>query len=49
MSSITRKGLSSSDEKLMGIAGRGKEFLPSEVPILSDVIRKGIEIQQGMA
>lgn len=49
MSSITRTGLSSSDEKLIGIVGRGKEFLPSEVPTLRDVIRKGILLQQGMA
>ena len=42
---ITRTGLSSSDEKLINLVGTGKEFLPSEVPTLRDIIRKGIEIQ----
>ena len=45
---ITRTGLSSSDEKLINLVGTGKEFLPSEVPTLRDIIRKGIEIQQGV-
>ena len=45
---ITRTGLSSSDEKLINLVGTGKEFLPSEVPTLRDIIRKDIEIQQGV-
>ena len=44
-SPVTRTGLSS-DEKLIELVGTGKEFLPSEVPTLRDVIRKGIQIQQ---
>ena len=44
-SPLTRTGLSS-DEKLIELVGTGKEFLPSEVPTLRDVIRKGIQIQQ---
>ena len=46
MSSPVTRASASEEEKLIELVGTGKEFLPSEVPTLRDVIRKAIQIQQ---